>query len=497
MDEIYINDIINLSFEARYPYPIKTVELRLERGNLIFPHECSIKDNIISALVKGEECGRHVAWFKCLFEDNSIRSFPIDFIVKERKEEQSKGIGSFSVPVQTNAEQENQAAETTDSNMSKATQGLQEVDPVVETNKRTPVAENKESYFEKEFSPDEEFEVGMKEEKEHEDVVRKDPEKIKAIVMAHLKEDKHYYSKLKKIGLIHKEYIDSDIIYEQIDEFLLDNSMQKMAHLIEPKQQLPLGAKSLADKLEYNTYSSLRNMVNDWFSKIEKLSNPEEVVIDLKKEILKWQRDIITNQMDDFQQLFSKGLEAGIRQTGVPVDEKYIGDVNYAVLKSTGIGPAIENFGNDVFDKIYNIVMKHYKPDIGIPLYRSKRDIDSYLHNARYNTQRMMRTEVAKMSNHGVLKAWERDPDKNFFAYKWLNPEDDRSKKISLLRKQGNDYSFSEISFLWKNQLQKIDNGWQNDIFNQRCSISRGERLEKEWNDNRFLGRETEFKETT
>lgn len=42
-----------------------------------------------------------------------------------------------------------------------------------------------------------EFEMGMKEEREHDDITDGDPELIEKIVRAHLKEDPHYYSKIK------------------------------------------------------------------------------------------------------------------------------------------------------------------------------------------------------------------------------------------------------------------------------------------------------------
>jgi hypothetical protein len=44
-----------------------------------------------------------------------------------------------------------------------------------------------------------EMDMGMEVEKEHDDVTGGDPKKKKMIVDAHLKEDKKYYSKLKKM----------------------------------------------------------------------------------------------------------------------------------------------------------------------------------------------------------------------------------------------------------------------------------------------------------
>ena len=84
MEEVYIGDFINLSFQVRYPVPLQSVELKIARGNEIFPHICNVQKDIVSALIKGEKVGRHTSWFKCLFEDNSSRSYPIDYLVKEK-----------------------------------------------------------------------------------------------------------------------------------------------------------------------------------------------------------------------------------------------------------------------------------------------------------------------------------------------------------------------------------------------------------------------------
>jgi len=41
--------------------------------------------------------------------------------------------------------------------------------------------------------------MGMEKEKEHDDLTKGDPKKIKMIVDAHLKEDPEYYTKLEKM----------------------------------------------------------------------------------------------------------------------------------------------------------------------------------------------------------------------------------------------------------------------------------------------------------
>ncbi len=284
-------------------------------------------------------------------------------------------------------------------------------------------------------------------------------------------------------------YFKCEDIYEHIDSIL-----EKGFTLVEGIQ--PYGAKTIGGRIERNIYLSLRNSVNDWFSEVNRDTSPDKAVLELKGNLLKWQINSQKDTIEDIQKLFEKGIQAGIRKTGILVEEKYYGDINWLMYKSTGISPSIENFQNEVFGNIKKIIQSHYNEKTGIPLYRTARDISSYLKKARNRTELMIKSQVATISNYGMLKAWERDPEKNFFQYAWENPSDNRSKKVSLLRKSGNPYSFSEILFLWKNQEQLINNQWCNDIFNQRCGISRGERLEKEWDNNRFVGKENEFRRT-
>jgi len=240
----------------------------------------------------------------------------------------------------------------------------------------------------------------------------------------------------------------------------------------------------------------LRNSVNDWFSKVERGSDIDNVIVELKKTILGWQIKENKEVFDNVSDLFNKGVQAGIKQTGIPVDEQIYSDLSWQTYRQTGIAPAVNRFADDVFKDLSQIVRKHYELKKEIPLYRTQRDVNSYLRDARYKTERIVKTETAKHANMGVLKAWEEDPEKEFYQYYWENPEDGRSKRISLIRKEGNPYSFMEISFLWKNQEQMIKGKFENDSYNQRCSLSRGDRLEKEFTDNRFENRKEEFRKT-
>jgi hypothetical protein len=274
---------------------------------------------------------------------------------------------------------------------------------------------------------------------------------------------------------------------------MIDSAIQK-GHLIGSEISLPLGTKSLADMAELELYGGLRDSVNTWFDGVSRESNIDSTVADLRMSILKWiqnERDI---QRDSLQKLYDRGLEAGIRQTGVPV-EKSVKKVDYMIYRDTGIGPAIDRLGNDTFKSLADIVRKHYDLEKGIPLYRTKRHIDSWLKDQRYQTRRILKTETAKCANWGMLKAWMEDPDRYHFMYKWEAITDERTKRISKMRYDNNPYSADEINFLFNHQVQKIGNEWENDTFNQRCFFSRSP-ISYEFKSFRFYGSEFNYQRT-
>lgn len=275
---------------------------------------------------------------------------------------------------------------------------------------------------------------------------------------------------------------------------LIDNTFISKSSIIEGAQ--PSGAKTLGTQIERELYYSLRNSIDDWFSKINSDTDVNKAIIDLRKQMINWTQDAQWAQMNNMKDLFFKGLEVGENLAGVETDFTAWSDVNNQIFKQSGISNAIEKLSNDVFNNSSDILKQHYNKDKGIPLYRTKRHLDSYLKKSRARTELMLKTETAKFANMGLLKAYEIDPSKYKYNYYWVVKSDDRTKKISEIRKSGNPYSYDEINFLWKHQEQMINGKWQADQFNQRCSIARGEELDSEFNTNRFLGKEYLFRET-
>jgi hypothetical protein len=284
--------------------------------------------------------------------------------------------------------------------------------------------------------------------------------------------------------------IDDDSFYKSLDSILGIDIEEKMADLISPEIKVPRGTKKLAADSERSIYLGLRKAVNSWFEDVQKDTDYYSALANLKMSLINWNQDSKSTSGETVQKLYNLGLEAGVLK-GASIKSK---EVKHLINKSNGIGPALDNFKDSCYSNLSRIMQKHIH-DGEHALYREKREIDSWLRKQRYQTRMMVKTEVAKIANFGLIESWGYDNDRYFHNYFWNAITDERTKEISRIRKSGNPYTFDEIQWLWKNQEQLINDKWQNDSFNQRCSISR-ERIDKEFSGNRFSGKESEFNQT-
>jgi hypothetical protein len=284
--------------------------------------------------------------------------------------------------------------------------------------------------------------------------------------------------------------MDDDAFYKSIDNLLGINVEQKM-DLIGKDTALPRGTKTIAQQSEFKIYHGLRNAVNKWFDGVQKDTDPYSALENLKKELYGWNHIAKTESADTVQELYERGQEAGIKKGLKTPPGK---SMRHMVHKANEIGPALDNFRDECYSNLSRIMKRHIH-DGEHALYREKREIDSWLRKQRWQTRLMVKTEVAKMANFGLLEAWSMDADKYMYNYFWEAIDDDRTKEISRLRKSGNPYTADEITWLWNHQKQFLGKYWQNDAYNQRCHISR-QRIDKAFTGNRFLGREAEFEST-
>ena len=279
---------------------------------------------------------------------------------------------------------------------------------------------------------------------------------------------------------------DSDALFDRID-----TAVMKMSHMMQPVQKLPRGAKKLAESLELSLYSNLRKKVNDWFDSVEKDSDVDGSLSSLRLKLLDWNTIHKLTSKSDIQEFWQKGYLAGVSEASL---EPSIQNKGYMADKDNGINPALDRLRDNVFKDISTSMVKYRGQEI--PLYSLKRDIDSKLRGRRNDTRRILKTEVAKAANLGLIDAWGEDPERYSFEYFWNAVIDDKTKKISQIRKEYNPLTYDEIEFLWKNQSQLIDgNHWEDDQFFQRCSISR-ELGSSEHKGNRFATQRHEFRST-
>jgi hypothetical protein len=276
---------------------------------------------------------------------------------------------------------------------------------------------------------------------------------------------------------------DTSTLYEQFDSIL------SKSHLIGPESKHPHGVKQLAEKSELDLYRNLRQSINLWFDGVEKDSDIDDVLANLKMRLTHWSVWSKVNSKEDLEQLYNLSYQAGRVK-----DESIKISVDNVFYNEHGLGPALDNFRDKIFSDMSRLVRKYSDKDI--PLYSLKRSIDSDLRQKRIQTRLMIKTEVAKIGNTGLLKAWNDDAENKYkYNYFWNAVLDERTKKISRIRAEGNPYSADEISFLWKNQSQIIDGKIHNDVWNQRCWISR-ELTDKINKDFRFSGKESEYRES-
>jgi hypothetical protein len=201
-----------------------------------------------------------------------------------------------------------------------------------------------------------------------------------------------------------------------------------------------------------------------------------------------WAKDIGSQISLAFDNLYRMGLKAGILDSGI---RSTVGIANELVLEfvrqhPNTIAAKVVLFSGDLKAKMNKIISSSFTADYDdYDLNHIIKDLKKEVKGQRYQLERIARTETAAISNAGRLLGWSKDDEKYFYKYHWNNVRDGRSKEISLIRGSGNPYTYDEILFLWQHQKQMVGDKWQDDTFNQRCSVSRSP-INDEFMGNRF-----------
>ena len=254
------------------------------------------------------------------------------------------------------------------------------------------------------------------------------------------------------------------------------------------------GVKGTGTQLEANLYSSLLKDCNDFLDKINPKTPQHEVVHGLGDVIEKWVREQSISMSEAFDKLYKAGFYAGVINTGVKPAMRLADELALRLLKTdpNRIGSRIKLFSQDVVLRFNKIISQAYQPTGDFWLSGMMKEMREVVPAQRYQIERIVRTEVATVSNSGRLLGWSEDPYKYYYDYIWNATYDNRAKFISLWRANQNPLTYDEAVFLWEHQSQTFNGKAMNDTFNQRCSLSRtpidNERKGNRWdNDGTFI----------
>jgi hypothetical protein len=228
---------------------------------------------------------------------------------------------------------------------------------------------------------------------------------------------------------------------------------------------------------------------NDFLDKVQPKTPQHEIIHGLGDVIEKWARDMSLTMSEAFDKLYKAGFFAGVISTGVVPAMSLADELALRLLKTdpNRLGGKIKLFSQDVTSRFNKIISQAYTPEGKFSLHGMMKEMREVVPAQRFQIERIIRTEVASVSNIGRLLGWSEDPNRYFYDYLWNSTYDNRMKMISLIRANGNPYTFDEIKHLWENQAQTVQGKIMNDVYNQRCSLSRTP-IDFERKGNRFNG---------
>ena len=276
----------------------------------------------------------------------------------------------------------------------------------------------------------------------------------------------------------------------------IDSVLQK-ANIKVPGKH-PGNVSKLGMQIETSLHSSLRKAVNNYLDTIKEDTPQHEILNGITDIIHGWTNSVEKDADRFITEVFERGFVAGALDAGV---EPVFGKIDKMAIEwitknPKRIGSAIKTFSQDVINEFEKIITNSYGPEGEFSLYGLIKEMSAVTKAQRYKLERIARTETAAISNGGRLYAWNQDSNRYLYKYLWNAMPDNRAKPISLKRHLENPYTADEIDFLWNHQEELINGKWFNDVFNQRCSISRTP-IEKEFQGFRFGGYERNYRRTS
>ena len=277
--------------------------------------------------------------------------------------------------------------------------------------------------------------------------------------------------------------------YDWVDEVI-----SKAGLVFEGNQ--PPGTKVIGRSAELRLYSTLQDAVQSFLETLDGTESQQEVVDAVREVISRWADVNIPLMNRTFEELFKRGLEAGLVAVGQRLD---VGDQKVLELlreSELKMGSRIVLFSEDIANQYEKVIHRNFEPTEEFNLPALVRQMGDVAPARRFEIERIARTEVGQTSGIGRFWGWAKEPEDLYsYRYNWNSTPDTRRRKMKEIRQSWNPLTFDEAWFLWSHNKQIVDGKWQVGNINCRCTVSRSP-VDDEFTGNRFAGRENMFERT-
>ena len=277
--------------------------------------------------------------------------------------------------------------------------------------------------------------------------------------------------------------------YDWVDEVI-----SKAGLVFEGNQ--PPGTKVIGRSAELRLYSTLQDAVQSFLETLDGTESQQEVVDAVREVIYRWADVNIPLMNRTFEELFKRGLEAGLVAVGQRLD---VGDQKVLELlreSELKMGSRIVLFSEDIANQYEKVIHRNFEPTEEFNLPALVRQMGDVAPARRFEIERIARTEVGQTSGIGRFWGWAKEPEDLYsYRYNWNSTPDTRRRKMKEIRQSWNPLTWDEAWFLWSHNKQMVDGKWQVGNINCRCTVSRSP-VDDEFTGNRFAGRENMFERT-
>ena len=175
--------------------------------------------------------------------------------------------------------------------------------------------------------------------------------------------------------------------YDWVDEVI-----SKAGLVFEGNQ--PPGTKVIGRSAELRLYSTLQDAVQSFLETLDGTESQQEVVDAVREVISRWADVNIPLMNRTFEELFKRGLEAGLVAVGQRLD---VGDQKVLELlreSELKMGSRIVLFSEDIANQYEKVIHRNFAPTEEYNLPSLVRQMGEVAPNRRFEIERIARTEV-------------------------------------------------------------------------------------------------------